>query len=317
MDVILFVNLHFDFITQNNGFYYIWNKLKSRNMKKTLFTVAIAAVSMLFAACNQKELDQLREQNAELQEQVNSKDAEIDSVFSALNAIEDNLAQVSAQYGAVQELRRDGEGSTNVRGRITEQISSIETLLADNKAKLANLNNRLGASAKKNKELQEFVTKLEARIAEQEQQIADLNEELQNKNATIRVLNQNVADLTAANEEKDHTIAQKIAEANKAYYVVGTYKDLKSLGVIDKVGVSRRRQQTTASMETSVFTEIDRTQVTTVTINAKRVKVVSKHPETSYQLVEDPNDSKVVSYLKILDQEQFWKYTDYLVISTR
>ena len=284
-------------------------------MKKTLFTLAIAAVSILFAACNQKELNQLREENADLLEQVNAKDAEVDSVFAALNAIEDNLAQVSSQYGAVQELRRDGEGSTNVRGQIDEQITSIEKLLADNKAKLANLNNRLGAANKKNKELQEFVTKLEARIAEQEQQIAELNEELQNKNATIRVLNQNVADLTAANEEKDHAIAQKIAEANKAYYVVGSYKDLKSLGVIDKVGVSKRRQQTTSSMETSVF--IDRTQVTTVTINAKKVKVVSKHPETSYQLVNDEENSKVVSYLRIIDQEQFWKYTDYLVISTR
>ena len=152
---------------------------------------------------------------------------------------------------------------------------------------------------------------------EQEQQIAELNEELQNKNATIRVLNQNVADLTASNEEKDHTIARKIAEANKAYYVVGTFKDLKSLGVIDKIGVSKRRQQTTTSMETSVFTEIDRTQVTSISINAKKVKVVSKHPETSYQLVEDPNDSKVISYLKVLDPDQFWKYTDYLVISTR
>ena len=286
-------------------------------MKKALFTLTLAVVSILFTACNQKELNQLREENAALQEQVGAKDAEIDSVFAALNAIEDNLAQVSAQYGAVQELRRDGEGNTNVRGKITEQISSIENLLADNKAKLANLNNRLGAQAKKNKELQEFVTKLETRIAEQEQQIAELNEELQNKNATIRVLNQNVAELTAANEEKDKTIAKRIAKANKAYYVVGTYKDLKSLGVIDKIGISKRRQQTTTSMETSVFTEIDRTQVATVTINAKRVKIVSKHPESSYQLVNDPNDSKVVSYLRILDQEQFWKYTDYLVISTR
>lgn len=288
-------------------------------MKKTIITITLALTAILFVACNQneKEMEALRQQNESLQEQVAGKDAEIDSVFAALNAIEDNLARVSAQYGVVQELRRDGEGNTNIRGKINEQISSIESLLADNKAKLANLNNQLGAKNKKYKELQAFVEKLESRIAEQETQIASLNEELQNKNATIRVLNQNVADLTAANEEKDHTIAQRIAEANKAYYVVGTYKDLKSLGVIDKIGISKRRQQTTTNMETSVFTEIDRTQVQTITINAKRVKVVSKHPETSYQLVADESNSKVTAYLKILDVEQFWKYTDYLVISTR
>lgn len=288
-------------------------------MKKLFFTLAVTVVAVAFTACNQnqKELEQLREQNTMLQEQVSNKDAEIDSVFAALNAIEDNLSKVSAQYGAVQELRLDGEGNTNVRGKINEQITSIESLLADNKAKLANLNNRLGAANSKNKELQEFVTRLEARIAEQESQIAALNEELQNKNVTIRVLNQNVADLTASNEEKDHTIAQRIAEANKAYYVVGTYKDLKSLGIIDKVGVSKRRQQTTATMETSVFTEIDRTQVKTISINAKRVKVVSKHPETSYELVPDQENSKVTAYIRIIDVEQFWKYTDYLVISSR
>ena len=286
-------------------------------MKKTFLTLALALVALLFASCNQNELNELRQQNADLQEQVACKDAEIDSVFAALNSIEENLAQVSAQYGAVQEMRRDGEGNTNIRGKITEQISSIESLLADNKAKLANLNSRISSTSRKNKELQEFVTRLETRISEQESQIAALNEELENKNATIRVLNQNVADLTASNEEKDHAIAQRIAEANRAYYVVGSYKDLKSLGVIDKIGVSKRRQQTTTSMETSIFTEIDRSQVSTITINAKRVKVVSKHPESSYKLVEDPDNSKVTSYLQILDANQFWKYTDYLVISTR
>ena len=288
-------------------------------MKKIIFTLSLAFLSVFFTACQQdkKELEDLRLQNTNLQELVNQKDAEIDTIFAALNAIEDNLSQVSAQYGVVQEMRRDGEGNGNIRGKINEQITSIESLLADNKAKLATLNNRLGASNRKNKELQEFVTKLETRIAEQEEQIASLNAELQNKNATIRALNQNVADLTAANEEKDHTIAQRIAEANKAYYVVGSYKDLKSLGVIDKIGVSKRRQTTTSTMETEVFTEIDRTQVSTITINAKRVKVVSKHPETSYELVADEDNSKVTAYIRILDREQFWKYTDYLVISTR
>ena len=286
-------------------------------MKKLFLTLSLAVVTLCFTACNQKELEQLRQENGDLLEQVSQKDGEIDSIFAALNAIEDNLAQVSSTYGAVQEMRRDGEGNTNVKGKIQEQINSIESLLADNKAKIASLNNRLGAANKKNKELQEFVTKLETRIAEQEQQIADLNAELQSKNATIKTLNQNVADLTAANEEKDHTIAQRIAEANKAYYVVGSYKDLKSAGIIDKVGISKRRQKITTDMEQNLFTEIDRTQVKTITVNAKKARLVSTHPEASYEIVNDPDNSSIVSYIRILNVEQFWKYTDYLVISTK
>lgn len=286
-------------------------------MKKLFLALGLALISVAFTSCHQKELEELRMQNEILQTEVNNKDAELDSVFAALNEIEDNLAQVSAQYGAVQELTVGGEGNANVRGKIKSQISSIESILADNKAKIASLSARVGAANRKNKELQEYVSKLETRIAEQEQQIADLQAELENKNATIKTLNQNVADLTAANEEKDHTIAQKIAQANRAYYIVGSYKDLKTNGIIRKLGVLKKTQSTSNDMETSLFTEIDRTQVSTITVNAKKAKVISRHPEASYELVMDENNSSVVAFIRILDVNAFWKYTDYLVISTK
>ena len=70
-------------------------------------------------------------------------------------------------------------------------------------------------------------------------------------------------------------------------------------------------------MNTDLFTEIDRTKVTTISINKKKAVVVSQHPEGSYELVADEENPSVVAYLRILNPVQFWKYTDYLVVSTK
>jgi hypothetical protein len=70
-------------------------------------------------------------------------------------------------------------------------------------------------------------------------------------------------------------------------------------------------------MPTELFNEIDRTKVTTITVNMKKAQVISKHPENSYELVADEEESGVTAYLRILNPTLFWKYTDYLVISTK
>lgn len=65
------------------------------------------------------------------------------------------------------------------------------------------------------------------------------------------------------------------------------------------------------------FTEIDRTKVTTISVNLKKALVVSKHPEGSYELVPDENDESIIAYLRILNPTLFWQHTRYLVVSTK
>ena len=192
--------------------------------------------------------------------------------------------------------------------------------MADNKAKIAQLNSRVSSLNKKNNDLQAYITKLEERSAAQEAQIAELLTELENNKVVIKGLNQSVTDLTASNKEKDDYIARQVADANRAYFVVGSYTDLKEAGIVNKtggfIGIGRK-QGTMADMPTELFTEIDRTKVTTITVNKKKAQVISQHPENSYEMVYDEEDTKVVAYLRILNPAQFWKYTDYLVISTK
>lgn len=290
-------------------------------MKKTLLALGLIAATASFVGCNQKELEQSKVTIDSLYGVINAKDGEIDGLFSMLNEIEDNLSAINSKYSNVQQLRRNStEGNYDRKKEISEQMSSIESMMAANKEKIAQLNSRIGSLGKKNTDLQAYITRLEERSAEQEKQISELLTELENNKVVIKGLNKNVTELTASNQEKDEYIAQQLAAANRAWFVVGSYSELKEAGVVAKtggfIGIGRK-QGTVADMNTNAFTEIDRTKVTTINIGRKKPQLVTQHPENSYELVADEEDNAIIAYLRILDPTQFWKYTDYLVISTK
>lgn len=292
-------------------------------MKKLVSVLSLAIVAMALASCNthQEELDAAIKKNDSLSTIIQNKNSELDSLFSTLNQIEENLAAVNARYSAVQELRRANiEGQPNVKSQISAQIKDIENLMAANRQKIASLQAKINSEGKESTRLQELVSRQEERIAQQESQIAQLLTELENNKVIIKKLNEDVSELTASNEQKDQYIKQQTAEANRAYYVVGTYSDLNEAGIVSKaggfIGIGRR-QGTNSEMPLDRFTQIDRTKVTTIPINLKRAIVVSKHPENSYELVMDENDPKQVSYLRILNPAKFWEQTRFLVISTK
>ena len=182
------------------------------------------------------------------------------------------------------------------------------------------MNSRITTLSSKNADLEAYITKLEERAQAQEQQINDLLAELENTKVVIKGLNKDIEDLSASNQQKDEYIARQINDANRAWFIVGSYNELKEAGVVNKtggfIGIGRK-QGTVADMNTELFNEIDRTKVTTIAIAKKKAVVISQHPENSYELVADEEDASVTAYLRILNPSQFWKYTDYLVVSTK
>ena len=287
---------------------------------KKIFLMLVAALPLLFTSCNNED----PEKNAAIQRAdslqaiVDSKDDEINALFEVLNEIETNLSEISSRYSQVSTLRQ--QNPERNRGQITDQLVGIEELLSKNKEKIASLNARIASLGKENTKLQEFIDQLNKRVEDQEQQISNLMSELAISKSTIQQLSNDVTELTASNQEKDEYIAYQTEEANKAYYIVGTYKELKDLGIVNKsggfIGIGKK-QSANENMDVSSFQTIDRTKVTTITVNQRKAQVISKHPEGSYELVMDENDGKTVAYLSIKDVNAFWRFTKYLVISTK
>lgn len=291
-------------------------------MKKTTLVLGIAAcILATITSCNNIEEERARNQKTidSLQSIVDSKNDEMNQFFETLNEIEDNLAKVSSKFGSVEELRR---GKTEIRNdvkmKINDQINDINNMLSDNKQRLNTLSKKLSESGAENTKLKEYIEKLQTRIDEQENEIQTLVTELEQKKIIIENLNTNVAELTKANTEKEQIIAKQIAESNKVYYIVGTYDELKEAGIVTKtggfIGIGKK-QQITNDLNTALFTQTDKTKTNIININKEKVKILSRHPEGSYELVMDGN--KVCSAIKIINYNEFWKYTDYLVITTK
>ena len=289
---------------------------------KKIFLILLTVAPLLFAACKGEDPEKtaaLKKADS-LQAIVDAKDGEIDALFEVLNEIETNISEISTRYSQVNSLKQNNpEMNTRVKGQITDQLAVIENMLSQNKQKIASLNAKIASLGQENSKLQEFIDNLNSRMAEQENQISDLMHELTISKATIQKLSENVSDLTQANKEKDDYIAYQTAEANKAFYIVGSYKELNDMGIVNKsggfIGIGKKQSAST-DMDISKFQAIDRTKVTTITINQRKAQVISKHPEGSYELIKDEKDSKTIAYLVIKDVNAFWRFTDYLVVST-
>ena len=297
-------------------------------MKKILLTVSVLFATVAFVACDGKAKEEAQQRIDSLNNIIavqNVGIAERDSLMAMLNEVDSTFAQLEAEYSVMQEMSRKNPEAN--RRTITDRMTALQETMASNKEKIRQLNGRINSLNSKNSDLQAYITRLEERSAAQEAQIAELLTELENNKVVIKGLNknvedlsQNVTDLTASNQEKDQYIARQIADANRAWFIVGTYDELKEAGVVSKsggfIGIGRR-QGTVANMKTEKFTEIDRSKVTTITINLKKPVLVSQHPEGSYEFVADSENPKVTAYLHILSPSQFWQYTDYLVVSTK
>ena len=62
------------------------------------------------------------------------------------------------------------------------------------------------------------------------------------------------------------------------------------------------------------FIEIDVRNVSEIAVGAKKARLLSPHPEGSYEIVKGEDGLAIV---KILDAQNFWSVTRYLVIRVR
>ncbi len=287
---------------------------------KRLF-LALAVVAVLFTSCGKKELEDKiitqQKLNDSIQAVVAAKDAEMESLFQELNSIEQSLTEVSSKYGNVNKLKNTSGEKVNkdTRARITEEIQSINEILANNKQKLNKLNGQINKDSNKNKELTAFVESLQTRVNEQEAQIQALTAELQQKKIVIENLNKNIDDLSKQNQSKDQQILKVESEKNTAYYIIGTKKELQSEGIVNVsggfLGIGKKAK-VSGDSELAKYTKIDVRHFEQIPLNGKnKIKIMTSHPSSSYQI---EYSGKIPTSIKIKNSNDFWGKSKFLVV---
>ena len=281
---------------------------------KKLTILSVLALAFAFTSCDfetqafkdmRAERDSIQAlQQTQLDELLGYMDIvqDVDSSFEAIRESQNMLSMVSYE-----------EGSQGVKQRVQENIYMISNLLAENNAKIAELEERLNESDLKNTKFQKTINRLKKDLKAKNAEIAKLYKDLESKNFKIdsllvenQIVGQRAAELTALSEAQLAQLNAQDVALHTAYFFMGTRKELRAsdINVKDK----------DSGYRTSLFTPIDVRTFDRLATDSKSAKILTKHPEGSYELTRG-EDKKYTLVIK--NPTDFWNASKYLIIQVK
>lgn len=282
-------------------------------MKKLVVLSCVCALFFTSCVKNSSEYKALLATNDSLRIAQQQTSSELDGMLNLLNEVEDNFQSIksSENYLAVQSAT-GGELSLNVKERISGDMKFITETLAKNKEQIAKLQEQLKKSGIQSTQLQKTITRLQQELNEKtkslvfyQTQLAERDEQIAQLNESVINLSTDVESLKEQTEEQKKQIEQQTEAINTVYYCFGTSKELKDQKILVKgqLGTDFNRDYFIRIKNVNELTEIP--------LFSKKAKLITKHPEGSYEFISDSNKRLT---LQIRDINNFWKLSKLLVV---
>jgi chromosome segregation ATPase len=283
-----------------------------KNLVKNILIVCGLAVLVVSCGPTKKELQaNIDALNVELA-QANS---EMENVMGILNDVQEGFQLINEAENRVN-VQNAENAPANVKEQINADLAFIQAKMKENRERIAELEARAEKGDKTAAALRRTIKNLKAELADKEAVIATLLADIDAKNARIQQLDVEVANLnadknalTAKNAANEQVIAKQDKDMNKAWYVIAKRKALKEQNILKRGDVMEQ-----ADVVKDDFIEIDIRNVAEIPVGAKKARLLSAHPEGSYEIVKAEDGMAVV---KILDPQTFWSVTRYLVVRAR
>lgn len=281
---------------------------------------------LMLASCHnyKQDVERLTMERDSISAEAATKDSSIVDYLNDFNEIMTRLDTIKSIEKLVTVKSADRrEMSYSQKQKILEDIDLLNELLQKNKdqvnnlqKKLNNSNYRVGKLNATIKELELMVGNLQKQLEDKDTEIARLNLDVQNLTNDIHQLNDKIAVMEDENLQKANTIDMQTSEMNKAYFVVGSNKELKENGVIERTGGFLGIGRTSTIREDfnkDVFTGVDKRELEYIPLNVKKAEVISVHPAGSFHI----SGESTADTLYIDNQANFWSVSKYLVVVTQ
>ena len=283
-----------------------------KNLVKNILIVCGLAVLVVSCGPTKKELQATIDGlNVELT-QVNS---EMENVMGILNDVQEGFQQINEAENRVN-VQNAENAPANVKEQVNADLAFIQAKMKENRERIAELEERANKGDRTAAALRRTIKNLKAELEAKAEQIAALQAEIEAKNARIQQLDTEVANLTndknaltAKNAANEQVIASQDKAINQAWYIIAKKKSLKNQNILKNGDVMEL-----ADANKDEFIEIDVRNVSEIAVGAKKARLLSPHPEGSYEIVKGEDGLAIV---KILDAQNFWSVTRYLVIRVR
>lgn len=295
-------------------------------MKNLTSIITFALVAVFATSCNVEKSEKYQTLLAErdsLQSVAIAASGGYDQALNTINEIENALESVRAAENII--MLENQEGNTN---NAVSEIMAIQQTLQENRNKIAQLEKQLADQGANSKALNQTINRLKKQIEEKDtyinslkdelqlskEQIAELNTQVDNLNQNIDDLNTNIDNLNTQNAEQQATISQQDATINTVWYCVATNKVLVEKGLITKAGLFSSSEISGQGIDKTQLVQADKRSLNNIPLNTKKATIITKHPESSYQLVEGEDGALT---LEITDENAFWNMSNYLIVSIK
>jgi chromosome segregation ATPase len=301
-----------------------------KTQKTQLATIIIASFILIVSIVggvyvyNQKkaEIESLMAEKESINQTMQEKEAFMTDMEGSFFEIENNLKLIKEKRNQISMVQ--SEGGKNRKQAIIDDINLLDNLVDENNKKIAELEQKLKKSGLSVKSYETRLKTLNETIESQTIEIAELKSIVESKNITlaemdtkIQNLDLNIKDQTDTITYKQQVIVERTNKLNTAHVVLGTFKELKEEGILNRegailgVGGNKAIQE---NFDPKHFTELDIRETKTIALNAKKAKVISEHPNNSYSLVEENGQ---IAYLQIDNPQEFWRISKYAVIEVK
>jgi hypothetical protein len=257
---------------------------------------------------------------------MNRRDSVINGMLGAFGEIERTLDAI-AEREQILAAHESGELASDEREAVLQDIEALGSVLIDNRDRIAELEAELKDSGVKMSVLRKKVNQLtaevdnrwadiralETRLTEKDTEIAGLHRTVDSVNRQVEMRDQLVAFTELELEETNAALQQTTDQMHQAYLAAGTKKELKEMGLLETrlLGPNTLAE----SIPENAFEPIDIRTTNAITLGSPKAELVTYHPEGSYQMVSGEGDA--TAQLEILQPDEFWKVSKYLVVSLK
>jgi len=253
-----------------------------------------------------KDSMSLENRIAQLERENAQKDSMINESLEFFREIQSNLESIEVKKDEIIVVSNNPELSNDDKQWIMEQIRHINFLREENAKKVVQLNKKLKESGLKIKELNSMIEDLLTNIRARDEQIGMLQDELSS-------LDKAYSKLFDAYQEKAELVEELTDELNTVYYSYGTEDELVKNQVIERkngfIGIGKKIRLMD-NFNQKYFAQIDMREEKEIFIEGSDLKFITDHPSSSYKLLPVGKNTKI----KIVNPNDFWKVSNYLVV---
>lgn len=301
---------------------------KGSLQKTAIILVSILALLFIFLFFKSKsKVENIEAQLKIYEEQNQERDSIMNEMEGLFDEVMSNISYVQEKRGNLY-VESNERNEIDARKTIVDNVKLMDQMLYDSQARIEELELKLKSSSSNNASYKKRIATLNKMLKNQKDEIESLKLIIDNQDFKIADFMNKLTEMSdkflvqeQTISEQENKLNQKDSDLNTVYIAYGTRKDLKAQGLIsndDKVlGLRIGSNTVSKDINNDNFIKIDirDTKVIPLTPATKKAKLISSHPDASYELMEDAEGN--ISGLRITNSNEFWKLTRYAVIQTR